>query len=859
MKRLVILVLAVAAAVLAVASPASAATRDIRVHFTNDSDSVLFRAGGTLDGGCWVDQPPPQIEIGQTVDMASESCGLATGTEFHVSYKLADGSTMSMHYDNPFAGSDTFEENAPQGYRFESSGVIEDRTTRFGCDSRTCDGIPDDWKQNGVTIDPGGGNPPQFVDLPKMGVSLDRPTVMVQLDWLADATHQHLQLRQTAIDRVIRAFDEDPVTYRGATRSGITLVVDAGSNSTITPGGPKWGLLTQASSIPWTKDLLTGSRDAGYQFANFYTLLKSNFVPTGRLPIFHYAIAGDEMTSGDSTSGVTPGDRLGFMVTLGDWTGGIGSEDEQTGTFMHELGHTLGLDHSGGEGNADSVNWKPNYPSVMNYAHQTRGVFRGGAKVWDYSRDTTPDVDETKLTESDGIGLGANPSGYGTAHSCLDAAGNRSVFVQAALKPVDFSCDGTTPNGATGFDANASGAQTTLKGSSPDWSRITFKTGGVGKGAGAKDTVTIPSTGESGPVSELTYEQSQLIRVLPLDSRLTYNGATTRDYHDAATVSATLVDPGANDAPVAGKTIAFKLGGSSTDACSAVTDASGKASCTITPTQKPGTSTVSASFDGDSIYKASSDSQTFTITKEETTLGLTGQTLIMAGAGEATFSARLVEDGANDDDGDGGSAAPDPAGQTVTFTIGGQSCSGTTDTTGAVSCKLSSVSSAALGPKTLTASFTGDDYYRASSASGQVIVFAFPARGAFALGDVSVTAASPATTVSWWSDSWWAANTLSGGVAPLSFKGFAGSVSTLPTKSPANSCGTTFQTAPGNSPPPTTGVPSYMGVLVASSVTKAGSNVAGRWGKIIVVKTGPGYSPSPGHPGTGTIVGTFCG
>jgi len=61
-----------------------------------------LRAGGTLDGGCWVDQRPRRSEIGQTVDMASESCGVATGTEFHVSYKLADGSTMSMHYDNPF-------------------------------------------------------------------------------------------------------------------------------------------------------------------------------------------------------------------------------------------------------------------------------------------------------------------------------------------------------------------------------------------------------------------------------------------------------------------------------------------------------------------------------------------------------------------------------------------------------------------------------------------------------------------------------------------------------------------------------------------------------------------------------------
>jgi hypothetical protein len=857
-RSLAIGVVLLIAAALAGAAPASAATADIRVHFTNDSDSVLTRAGGTLDHGCWSEEPPLTIQVGQTLDIASESCGLATGTEFHVSYTLADGSTMSMHYANPFVDKDTFEETAPAGYAFAASGTIEDRTTHFGCDSSTCDGIPDDWKKNGVTIDPGAGNPPQFVDLPKMGVSLDRPTILVELEWMKDDAHDQ-SLRQTAIDRVIKAFDEDPVTYHGATRSGITLVVDAGEDSTITPGGAKWGSLSRAHKIPWTQALLTGSRAAGYQFTNFYTLLRDRFVPTGRLPIFHYAVAADELVAGDSTSGVTPGDKLGFMVSLGDWDGGVGSEDQQTGTFMHEFGHTLGLDHSGGEGNADSVNWKPNYPSIMNYANQTKGVFRGGVKVWDYSRAATPDIDETTLTEKDGIALGANPLGYGTSHSCLDGAGNRSVFVQKDLKPVDFSCDGTTPNGGTGFDANASGMQTTLKGAKSDWDRIRFKTGGVGQGADAKDTVTIPSTGESGPVDELTYEQSQQVRLLPLDAKLTYDGATSGDYHDATTVSATMVDPGGGDAPVAGRTIAFDLGGSLTDACSAVTDANGHVSCSITPTQNPGAATVDASFAGDAMYKAASDSATFTTTKEETSLSLTGQTLILAGAGDASLSARLVEDGANDTDGDGGSAATDPAGQTVTFTVGGQSCSGTTDASGAVSCKLSSVSGAALGPKTLAASFAGDDHYRGSSASGQVIVFAFPARGVFTLGDTTVRLATPATTVSWWSDSWWLLDGLSGGTAPLSFKGFAGSASTLPTKSPANSCGSSLMTAPGNSPPPTGGVPSYMGVVVASSVTKAGSNLTGTWGKIVVVKTNPGYSPSPGHPGTGTIVGTFCG
>jgi hypothetical protein len=65
-----------------------------------------------------------------------------------------------------------------------------------------------------------------------------------------------------------------------------------------------------------------------------------------------------------------------FMVSLGSWdppnpsitghTGGVGSRAQQAGTFMHELGHNLGLRHGG----VDNVNCKPQHLSVMNYAYQ---------------------------------------------------------------------------------------------------------------------------------------------------------------------------------------------------------------------------------------------------------------------------------------------------------------------------------------------------------------------------------------------------------------------------------------------------------------------------------------------------------
>jgi len=852
------------------APTAHAANRNILVHFTNNSDSPLTLAAVTLDGGCWTGDvaPPQKIAVDQSVDIASESCGVFTGTEFHVRYKLdIGGTTLEMHYSNPETGSDTLDNTAPQGYAFQSFGVIEDHATTFGCNSATCDGIPDDWKKNGITITPAGGYSPQFIDLPKMGVSLDRPNVLVQLDWMDDATH-HQKLSQAAIDTVIRAFDQDPVTYHGATRPGITLIVDEGKDSTITPG-VTWGTLARAKEIPWTQDLLTGSRSS-YSFTNFYTLLKNRFVPTGRLPIFHYAVAGAEIASGcggtgspctkkcykgDATSGVTTGDKLGFMVTLGDWTGCTGSPDEQTGTFMHELGHTLGLDHSGGEGNANSVNYKPNYPSVMNYLFQSLGVPRGGTQVFDYSRDAYPKLDETALTEAGGVNLGANPSGSGTGHVCPAPGGGLLKYTQQALSPVDWNCDTITPNGgpAPGFDANGDGAQGALNGTATsDWNRIVFKTGGVGAGADTSG-VTIPSSGESGPVDEMTYEMSQLTRALPVAAKLTYTGAASGDYHDPATMSATLTDPGdpvTPGSPAAGREITFQAGASPADACSAVTDATGTASCTITPSQPAGDYPVTASFAGDSFYQKASDSATFTITKEETTLALTGQTVILAGSGGATLKARLAEDGAT---------APNPSGQAVTFTLGGQSCTGTTDASGDASCALPTVSGATLGPKSLSASFAGDAYYQGASASGQVIVFAFPDRGVYVLGNATAASAMPATTVTWWSSVWSQANALSGGAAPAEFKGFAGAVNSLPTTSPANVCSGTWTSGGGDSVAPPTAVPSYMGVIVAPNAGAAGATIGGGYAKIVVVKTDPGYASSPGHEGTGTIVAAFCG
>jgi hypothetical protein len=108
-----------------------------------------------------------------------------------------------------------------------------------------------------------------------------------------------------------------------------------------------------------------------------------------------------------SISGWGDGAGADFIVTLGLWRSDIAADDQvgsvntQAGTLMHELGHTLGLKHGGG----DNTNCKSNFQSVMNYLFQVRLLpgFDGVGHV-DYSGQLLPDLNEASLNEAAGIG-----------------------------------------------------------------------------------------------------------------------------------------------------------------------------------------------------------------------------------------------------------------------------------------------------------------------------------------------------------------------------------------------------------------------------------------------------------------------
>jgi hypothetical protein len=353
-------------------------------------------------------------------------------------------------------------------------------------------------------------------------------------------------------------------------------------------------------------------------------------------------------------------------------------------------------------------------------------------------------------------------------------------------------------------------------------------TGGVGT-----DTITATWIDRFGGTETATATKTWV----KLSTTLTYNGATSSDYNDSATLSATLTDT-TSGSPIAGAPVTFSLNAAET--CSGTTDASGKASCSVTPGEAAGPYTVTASYAGDATHAASSSSTGFTVTLEETALSSTTALQLFSSGGTATLSSTLT-------DPDGGAPI---AAKAVTMTLGSgsgaQSCTATTDASGTATCTISPVT-VALGPQPVTDSFGGDAFYKSATNAQQALVFAFTPGGSFVVGDKSATGA-----VTFWGAQWSKANTLSGGGAPAAFKGFE--------DTPAvTACATGWTTDPGNStPPPAAPLPSYMAVVVASAVSQSGSTISGNTVNIVIVKTDPGYQPNPGHAGTGTVVATFC-
>ena len=191
----------------------------------------------------------------------------------------------------------------------------------------------------------------------------------------------------------------------------------------------------------------------------------------------------------------------------------------------------------------------------------------------------------------------------------------------------------------------------------------------------------------------------------------------TGDFSTPTPVSAVLTNP-STDAPIVNEPITFTLNGAET--CTADTDSTGTATCDITAGEPSSSYTLTASFPGDTTTSTpiGSDSSTasFTVNPDTSGLTYTGSTSAVNGQ-PVTLSGTLTSDNPN-------SGTPLPT-KVVTLTIGSgstaESCSGTTDANGDVSCAVPTVDQPSA-TEPINATFAGDSYDTPATATSSLSV-----------------------------------------------------------------------------------------------------------------------------------------
>jgi len=248
-------------------------------------------------------------------------------------------------------------------------------------------------------------------------------------------------------------------------------------------------------------------------------------------------------------------------------------------------------------------------------------------------------------------------------------------------------------------------------------------------GTAGSDNVTVWADLDEDGVTDAGETKTVSVTWTAHPTTAAYTGPTLGTYHLAMTVSGKLTDD-LTGSPIQGETLTIGFG---TDTCTGVTNASGSASCTLTPQQVPGPYTATASYAGSTQYTATtSPGVAFTLNKRGTLLDITGPTNVANGF-PATLKATLSED----------MGGPGISGRTVSLTLGtglfAQSCSGVTNASGQAQCTIGSVAQpAAATTVAVSASFAGDAYYLPSSDTATAKLLYYTGR-AFAISGSSTT------------------------------------------------------------------------------------------------------------------------
>jgi hypothetical protein len=232
------------------------------------------------------------------------------------------------------------------------------------------DGLNDVWEVNGYVDIDCNGQYDEGVDTPLPESNKNKPNIYVKWDYMVRTNpvqpHSH-QPSENSMDWAKRILAEQNIILHYYPTSDVI------AEHAVVSASPPGELLPACT---------------GDDAVSFYTIKAEHF-PSYLAPAYHYGLFAHcntcridscascpitpqtvEIPSWDTyeSGGIAlrPGNdfivSLGFMFDIGATPG----DSENTGVFLHQLGHNLGLRNGGG----DDLDGKPNYISLMNTSYE---------------------------------------------------------------------------------------------------------------------------------------------------------------------------------------------------------------------------------------------------------------------------------------------------------------------------------------------------------------------------------------------------------------------------------------------------------------------------------------------------------
>jgi uncharacterized repeat protein (TIGR01451 family) len=311
-----------------------------------------------------------------------------------------------------------------------SGGTVVVRASHMDTDE---DGLLDHWESTGVDFN-GDGLVDLDLHLPPFGANPNQKDIFVEIDHLKEPGGHTHELEKATRDILTAQFQAAPT---GAIKLHLLPsdeIVETTSLRTLKFFGREPGPGNDFDDVKFGAEPLAarmcgaGPDDGHWGTEGERTGPNCLNVLGARRLTFHYALMGHQQTGNLKATGITelPGNDMllstwhmqtapkairshaGSCIAVPPLIGccqpseplaTCAKRNIETGTFMHELGHNLGLRHGG----RDFANCKPNYLSVMNYTRQTPLLLRGTVVPPTYSEQTLPPLDEEHLNEALGI------------------------------------------------------------------------------------------------------------------------------------------------------------------------------------------------------------------------------------------------------------------------------------------------------------------------------------------------------------------------------------------------------------------------------------------------------------------------